>query len=102
MTAKHTPTPWEVTSTLGQLAITRPHKTIGIAFDTVCRMESNRDGSIDAELNAEFIVRAVNSHEALLEIVKTYKVRLDEQYDEENCDEMEHIEKAIAQAEGKS
>jgi hypothetical protein len=62
--------PWQITPTLGKLAITRPHKKIGIDFDTICRMESNRDGSIDAEANAEFIVRAANCHDELVAAVK--------------------------------
>jgi hypothetical protein len=67
-----TPGPWQITPTLGKLAITRPHKKIGIAFDTICRMESNRDGSIDAEANAEFIVRAANSHDELVAAVRAF------------------------------
>jgi hypothetical protein len=68
--------PWQITPTLGKLAITRPHKKIGIDFDTICRMESNRDGSIDAEANAEFIVRAANCHDELLAAVKELREQL--------------------------
>ena len=66
---KRTPCPWEVTPTLGKLAITRPHKKIGIAFDSICHMDSNVEDGIHPGANADFIVQAVNSFDLLLEAV---------------------------------
>jgi len=97
---KHTPTPWKLeTRKPGQFAIKGDDGTYTVAlietFDP--RVEHAEDSA-----NAAFIVRAVNSHEELLAIVKDI-------YDDENditrrkhSDEMRfRMEEAIAKAEAK-
>lgn len=93
--AAHTPTPWEVTPTLGKLAITRPHTTAGIAFDSICHMDSSDD--IDPEANAAFIVKAVNSHEELLKALK--KARDYSALDDCGPEMLCELDQAIAKAE---
>jgi len=74
--ARHTPTPWEVDNNNGA------HGTC-----TIRHFRTSADGSFKApfgeaiadlmgssperEANADFIVRAVNSHEAMVEALKT-------------------------------
>jgi len=58
---KHTPTPWEIKEGWSGHIFGPNHEMISRAMD--CRKSS-------AQENAAFIVRAVNSHEALLEVAK--------------------------------
>ena len=110
--SQHTPTPWEYEDmglqyAKGEIVITSGLMVIA----ELPRMEGNIN-------NAAFIVRAVNSHEALLKLAKEYRINcqdrianledeLKEFPNEENREMLEHwrlcladTEKAIAQAEG--
>ena len=88
---KHTPTPWELHQdedlkswfiwAKGNMAASLPRRTDGVD-----------------KANAEFIVRAVNSHEALLNKLKHAQARLF--VHEGNSELYDEIGKAIAQAEG--
>ena len=60
--SKHTPTPWKILK-----AINTPE--VGDAI-VDCNSSKNLIASYIAPSNAEFIVRAVNSHEALLGAAK--------------------------------
>ena len=87
MSAKHTPTPWFV----------KGDQVIGNGDVVADCFQLPQD-------NAEFIVSAVNSHEALLEAAKAYKEKYFDRAEnqDELTDEAKAIIKAIAQAEVKS
>ncbi len=89
--SEHTPTPWEVSDmrndhTKGELIISG-------GLMKIASFPSNKEG----ERNAAFIVRAVNSHDLLLALVRAWRNSGDpsvEIYEKK-------IDEAIAQAEGK-
>ena len=65
--SKHTPIPWKVNTFAG-----RPNSEV-FSNDTLicdCRATNVEMTSEEIEANAEFIVRAVNSHQALLDALK--------------------------------
>jgi hypothetical protein len=70
METKHTPGPWYVTiSGLG--VATTPRRATANICDLVCDFTGiSEDTEDEALANAEFIVRACNSHEKLLEACK--------------------------------
>jgi hypothetical protein len=69
--SKHTPTPWHVRSVYPGRSNTPIHQiAIGLDEDHICAIATiNRGDRSRGErlANAEFIVRAVNNHEALYE-----------------------------------
>lgn len=69
--AKHVPTPWECREENGYYGIDTGNPKEQIA-------NTSFDGSLD-KANAEFIVRAVNSHDALLEELKEQKTYMEQQ-----------------------
>lgn len=100
---QHTPTPWQRTaygiwkeSNQGNFKVADCIPDDGYGAYK-CPSE------LQAVANADFIVRAVNSHDALLEALKVAKNLLDEQaIDDRYHAEHTMIEQAIAKAEGKS
>lgn len=88
--AKHTPTPWEVKGNLNKIENAK-----GL---TVCDLRSN---TVDADADAEFIVRAVNSHEELLAVVRNLVTCMDAEPDGFHVAFIAQAKKAIAKAEGK-
>lgn len=86
----HTPTPWEV---MNGVQIT----TIDTSAGCIATTHKNAHRDSTPEVDAAFIVRAVNSHEALLEAAKAMQITL-------AMDGKSRIawDKAIAQAEGKA
>jgi len=87
--SQHTPTPWTATK-FGDTKATSLYADGG----TVSL------GNIKSKDDAEFIVSAVNSHEALLEAAKLMKGILKENRNF-TPDEFKQVQSAIAQAEGK-
>jgi len=103
----YTKGPWEVTETLGSLAITIPHKKIGIAFDIVCHINHNiRKGHPEA--NANLIASAPTMYEENKKL-KALKTELIEELecvlecsDSELCEHCEKgVKSLIAKAKGK-
>lgn len=90
----HTPTPWHINGE----AIESDHKWVASAG-------SNGINDEDEDMvNAAFIVRAVNSHEALLQAAKAIQAWFDNEADagRETPTLLDvNLSKAIAQAEGK-
>lgn len=94
MHTKHTPTPWRVSyraTTDGNIS----YRIVGVTLDSLSKE------------NAEFIVRAVNSHEALLDAVKKTMATIadDSVTDAQfryllNHEHFHILANAIAQAEG--
>jgi len=99
---QHTPTPW--------------HRNVSPAYKYPIFADKNGDakgrdwihiaavlsGNPNQEADLDFIIRAVNSHEALLEALKAAKNLLDEQaIDDGHHAEYTMIEQAVAKAEGK-
>ena len=108
----HTPTPWEIVA-LAKSKNSRFPKN-GELGDFLIRQMKEAPGGIaitigglgkTEEANAEFIVRAVNSHEALLETLKKLRLCVHKPgcycagYDDCEC-LPDIIDDAIAQAEG--
>lgn len=88
-TKQHTPTPWHLkTSFKNEL----PHYSLEGSLNRTIASD------ILGKENVEFIVRAVNSHEALLKAAKQALAEL-ERY-KEGTDERYALRSAIAQAEG--
>lgn len=93
--AEHTPTPWSIVPK-------RPHQHKSVIqrqdgnVVAVCGWEGGMEMD---EKNAEFIVRCVNSHAALLQAVKTALIAM--QAGGYNRIELESIKAAIANAETK-
>lgn len=103
---QHTPTPWHLHDTENATICGPDHLSLAL-----CEARSRKGSENDA--NAAFIVRAVNSHEALLDVVKEALCHLDPncEYDGANANGKEVSEyaklviamyEAIAKAEGKS
>ena len=90
MTTQHAPTPWKLGGASGRM-ITTPEGYVGDGFIA----------DVDTRANAEFIVRAVNAHEALLEAVKLALqfIQFCKDTDIESSLEI-RLKQAIAQAEG--
>ena len=78
--SRHTPTPWKITSpNYPQHQRVIFHRE-GDRHEKVATLN---EGSISADANAEFIIRAVNNHEALVEALSGILARMeDENYDE--------------------
>jgi hypothetical protein len=74
--SKHTPTPWRVTEH------ERNDESIALCIHSdamgmpICRLGGNIS-QINVEANAEFIVRAVNSHDKLVEAAERLLATLD-------------------------
>lgn len=90
---KHTPTPWEFTDNPNDSCCWSHHiQTVdtGIA-------------DVRSEEDASFIVKAVNSHEALLEAAKAavFSIRMDGPKQPAWIQLMDDIERVISMAEGK-
>lgn len=94
---QHAPTPWHIDETAydtSNVVDIGSAKNMHVAF---------ADGGIDIK-DAEFIVRAVNSHKALLESLKVLRAVCRQQYRGTNfyCEPWtQKADEAIAQAEGK-
>ena len=102
---QHTPTPWNVIEDENTYEVIIDSKKGVIAKTLLNHMEL-----IQAERNAKFIVRAVNSHEELVTLLKSIRGHLlnaTSLTDEEGCatptlEALESlIDKALAKAEGK-
>jgi hypothetical protein len=101
---EHTPTPWKKDEEYNtRPPMTSPFRVIanGSTSDRVrpiCRMELQGE---EAQANAEFIVKACNCHEELLEVLKEIKTQIicggTEQY--QGTGWFERLEQAIAKAE---
>lgn len=101
-TEKHTPTPWQTANEYD----TTEYQSIAdsLGFRIVRCLKSTIKQTEPARANAEFIVRAVNNHEALLEYAR-HKENCEAltSHREENCNcGFSEIFKAAAQAEVKS
>lgn len=103
--AEHSPLPWSV----GSRNAIDPEAECGVtAFDgmTVCdlwnsvNIGTECDGEM-ARANAEFIVRCVNSHDALLAALKHLVECLNDDLDPEQCAAWDAALAAIAKAEGR-
>lgn len=93
---KHTPMPWEVANSLsGKTYVTISHETPGMFRHQICEMIADIKVG-DPEANAELIVRAVNSHEALLKAAKLAETVL-----KGESIYLAELTEAIALAEGK-
>ena len=89
---QHTPVPWSLEYrrwiTSGDVYIARIH-------------DVSKIGEAEAVANAEFIIRACNSHDALLEALEmALRMMEGESLDEQFDGEAEVIRDAIAQAKG--
>lgn len=103
----HTPTPWKIIDTNNfdaagnRMHMTNDYEIVDANNENVIKPSECIDMDIEV---AEFIVRAVNSHEALLEALKiaTEYVKSDWKGTSTGKELIPKLEKAIAQAEGKS
>ncbi len=101
MTIKHTPTPWHLRdgATNGEVHVCAPGRTIA-----VCDARPPNE----CEANAEFIVKAVNSYDDMLEALEAlvkYVDALNDVSDEGGltlCDEYDNAVAAIAKAKGEA
>lgn len=84
---KHTPIPWKTP------AVTINDKDNNVI--AICCDRANEEN----KANAKAIVRAINSHQILLSLVKDFGDYLNDNYDEENAPLMDNINWAISQAE---
>ena len=89
---QHTPTPWKFEESTMTLR-SAPSNYWLATFDSF-------DGAINNKANAAFIVRAVNSHEALLEAVKK-ALKYVQRAEPIDCQLEVDLKDTIAQAEGK-
>jgi len=73
MSAGHTPTPWTVFRHGKKYGIEAVHQSI-VVFGGDCEPDMGVQGATveEAHANAEFIVRAVNSHENLIAALKWF------------------------------
>ena len=98
--SKHTPTPWKI-----EIVARRPDlkKVFSIATEHFWIADCGDARLTAVKANAEFIVKACNSYEALLEAAKSAKFFVDD-HSSDNEQAMilySKLEDAIAQAEGK-
>jgi len=92
---QHTPTPWKV-------GFKNPQTIESETGKDIAACGAYRLSLKEAEANADFIVRAVNSHEALLEAAKQALKFINEKANGVYVDASQHLlEKAIQQTEGK-
>lgn len=99
---RHTPTPWKVRQDDQQLLITGDYETIIARLDIW-----KNEGKKQMEANAAFVVRAVNSHEALIESIQGLLAIIKDDLPQLGNDLLEaedaiikKAENTIAQAEG--
>lgn len=64
--AKHTPTPWSIHPEDGSYIVKLPYSRVGGIGIASTEMGNEWNEWDQCEANAEFIVRAVNSHDALI------------------------------------
>lgn len=103
---KHTPTPWKVTH---QIATDGTNDIVADG-KFIAHLGGNLNGDSEHEANAEFIVLAVNSHEALLKALKSAltmirSISRDTEYGalkENTAWKAKQLETIIAQVEGGS
>ena len=79
---EHTPTPWTVFNPDNDQHI---GDYLEIYHESILIADVLRPGPVDAKANAAFIVKAVNSHEELLESLQSIVDRL------EGAEEMERV-----------
>ena len=89
----HTPTPWHLN--IDPQYIQDQHANIVAVIHAQLDGKRNAEIELEGKANAAFIVRAVNSHEALLKIARAY-VQLAEIHGEDHT----NASLTIAQAEG--
>lgn len=99
---RHTPTPWKVRQDDQQLLITGDYETIIARLDIW-----KNEGKKQMEANAAFVIRAVNSHEALIESIQGLLAIIKDDLPQLGNDLLEaedaiikKAENTIAQAEG--
>jgi len=63
--AEHSPTPWKTATQMGQPAIEMRKGLLAL-------LQGDRNDLVERETNAAFIVKAVNSHSALVEALKAF------------------------------
>lgn len=101
---KHTPTPWKIENqkgkNLGGMIMQQPPYIVSQKGNAVCSMGGGSVFYENAEANAAFIIRAVNSHGELLAALKTARSIILHDIDETEADCCQ-IDNAIAKAEGK-
>lgn len=113
---QHTPTPWEVSDRVfgstsnpeTHIYWKAPYQNDGSRYHiATVSYPSNMEGSNGAaerKANAAFIVRAVNAHEELVQVMCELKDRLmmqQDKYGHDNREEIGWCVEAIAKAEGK-
>jgi hypothetical protein len=86
MEAKHTPTPWQEGTRGPNNCPIIGHKGLMIAMLT-----NGIDFQETTDANAEFIIRAVNGHDALVLALKRCLIRI-----EEECADPEHLDCVIS------
>ena len=85
---QHTPTPWEIEPQT--TTVVKPDKTNRIP-STIAIVKDPNDNMHQTEIakaNAEFIVRACNSHDALLKACKGLMLELEKKW---GCGDLVHI-----------
>jgi len=103
MNTQHTPTPWRVTESSEVITDEFSNYLSGIVIESTDGLTNIVDpcGGIplhEVQANTEFIIRAVNSHDALIEIAR-YISRPGTHIESEKCLHCK-AEKAITLAEG--
>lgn len=78
---KHTPTPWIITD----------NDNIVSKIENIILFEGTNGSAEQRKCNAEFIVRAVNNHDDLLKIAKSYLITLESLEKELEAVGMSHI-----------
>lgn len=97
MTTKHTPTPWQVTEGSQSAHCCFGNSIIGSDCSPVCETITSFSGQDELEkANAAFIVRAVNSHDTLVDALKNARIALSGP----KSPLLERIDAALAQAKG--
>lgn len=95
---QHTPTPWEYVKT-------KSGYIVGTDKLIIARINPRPDNDVRSDLNAAFIVRAVNCHEEFLEVAERVLEAL-EDHDPESLNIMDKaiiniLKRATAKAKGK-
>ena len=98
--SKHTPTPWEKCEA-GDYSDYDGDSIILLGDDISCRVAAVFGADEKAEANAEFIVRAVNAHDALVTALKLLVRNGQKQgWTDKYQDDMNAALAAISKAEG--